>query len=192
MRAISSKAKGPARANKTKPAAGKRLRRNKPPAPAKAQAAPAKVSAADCPRGLVWHVVQGAPLDGEPNAVPTALQSSAVSELPKTYASLAAWCRGTQENLNTVADYARSLEIKLYYLQQRYTEEVATHGTAKETLESTARRLRAVEERLSFKERERQQLWLQLVRLRELIKGHGIGEAAAGTPRLANGIRVAS
>ena len=179
MRSLSTKAKGTARTKKTKPAAGKRPQRNKPPA------AGEPAQAAGCRGGLVWQIVQAAPLDDEPNAVPTALKRSPEPELPKTHASLAEWCKANLENLNTVADYARSLEIKLFYLQQRYTEEVADHGTTREKLDSTARKLRAVEERLSFKERERQQLWLQLARLRELIKGHGIGEAVAGASQLA-------
>jgi hypothetical protein len=135
--------------------------------------------------GLVWQVVPpGMPNSGT-SPVPTALKKNSDSDLPKTYASLLKWCRENLEELDKITDYARSLEIKLYYLQQCYTEEVANHGTAKERLQTVDQRLHLIDERLSFKEKERQQLWVKLVRLRELMKMHGISEEPSSTSRFA-------
>ena len=134
---------------------------------------------------LVWQVVPpGMPNSGT-SPVPTALKKISDSDLPKTYASLLKWCRENLEELEKITDYARSLEIKLYYLQQCYTEEVANHGTAKERLQTVDQRLHLIDERLSFKEKERQQLWVKLVRLRELMKMHGISEEPSSTSRFA-------
>jgi hypothetical protein len=132
--------------------------------------------------GLVWQIAPpGLPGSGA-TPVPTALKKNADSNFPKTYASLLKWCRENLEELDKIADYARSLEIKLYYLQQRYTEEVANHGTAKERLQTVDQRLHLIDERLGFKEKERQQLWVKLARLRELMKMHGISEEHSSAP----------
>jgi hypothetical protein len=127
----------------------------------------------------MWQVAETCLPEADGSPVPTALKKAPADGTSKNRRDLLAVLLEAADN---IADYARRLEAKLYYLQQHLTEQVAKEGAARDELASLDRRLRIAEEKLALKEKERQQLWLKLVRLRDLVKRHGIDEQSPLTP----------